>query len=149
MSHDLIDVATVQARSGETYSGTKLEQVEAFITDASALVRLIAETDFHDPDTNAEVALPAAIVPVMVAMVRRAIDVPVAAAAGLNSENFPAYSWSGGGGLEGSSPAASLYATRRERGIIRQAAEVMPMASIALVSEIDQDDADEDEVLIT
>jgi hypothetical protein len=149
MAHDLITVAELEARMKRTLAaGAETDQANAFIADASALVRLIAETDFHDPDTDAEVALPAAIRPVVVAMVRRAIDVPVGAAAGLSSESFPAYSWSGGGAIEGGQPAASIYATRRERGIIREAAGVNGMASVALGSEAEQVEDSEEEVEI-
>lgn len=38
----LIEVADVQARTGETYSGTELARVNAFIQDISALVELYA-----------------------------------------------------------------------------------------------------------
>lgn len=148
MAHDLITAADVTARSGTTYAGAELTKVNAFIDDASALVRLIAETDFHDPDSGAEVALPAAIKPALVSMVRRALEVPVGAAAGLSSETLPSYSWAGGGGFEGGQAAASIYATRREIGIIRNAAGVVPMKSIAVISEFDQDEDADEEVVI-
>lgn len=150
MSHDLITVAELQARMKQTFAdpSPELDQVNAFIADASALVRLIAENDFHDPDTDAEETLPPAIRVVMVAMVQRALTVPVGAAAGLNGETFPSYSWSGGGAIEGGQPAASIYATRRERGIIRDGAGVVPMKSLPMGSEIAYVDDPEEEVEI-
>lgn len=149
MSDPLLSIAELQARTGKTYSGTELAQANAFIEDASALVREIAETDFHDPDTGA-FARPEAIRPVVVAMVRRALELPVGAAAGLTGEQIGAYGWQAGGS-EGSGrggPSASLYATRREVRIIRRAAGRLGVKSIPIVTEWDQTTDPEVEVVI-
>lgn len=132
MSHPLISIEDLEARTGKEYAGTQLAQAEAFIEDASDLVRLIAETDFHD-DAGA-LDLPGAIRPVVVAMVRRALEVPVGAAAGLTAEMVGAYSWQSAGGDAGSGPAASLYATKREVRIIRKAAGLSSLKSIPIES---------------
>jgi hypothetical protein len=138
MSHPLITIAELEARTRKTYADTALAQANAAIADASALVRLIADgADFHD-DADA-LDLPEAIRPVVVAMVRRALEVPAGAAAGLTAEMVGAYSWqaAGGGsgsGVSSSGPAASLYATRREVRIIRKAAGLSSLRSVPIES---------------
>lgn len=124
MSHDLISIDELEARSGKEYVGTALAQATAAIADASGLVRLIAESDFHDADGN--LALPGAIRPVVVAMVRRALEVPVGAAAGLTGEQVGAYGWQQN---PGGAAAASLFATKREVRIIRKAAGTSSLKS--------------------
>lgn len=133
MSHPLITIAELQARTGQTYAGTELAKANAAIEDASALVRQIGESEFHD--AAAALALPEAIRPVVVAMVRRALEVPTGAAAGLTAEMVGAYSWQAGGrdgSGAGSGPTASLYATKREIRIIRKAAGVSTLKSIPI-----------------
>lgn len=132
MSHPLITIAELQARTGQTYAGTELAKANAAIEDASALVRQIGESEFHD--VAAALDLPEAIRPVVVAMVRRALEVPTGAAAGMTAEMVGAYSWQAGGGGDSSGPAASLYATKREIRIIRKAAGVSTLKSIPIES---------------
>lgn len=128
MSHPLITVAELEARTAKTYAGDELAKVTALIEDASDLVRLIADgADFHD--AVGDLALPGAIRPVVVAMVRRALEVPAGAAAGLTGEQLGAYGWqqNPGGGA-----AASLFATKREVRIIRKAAGVSSLKSVPI-----------------
>jgi hypothetical protein len=137
MSHPLITIAELEARTGKTYADTALAQATAAIEDASALVRLIADgADFHD-DADA-LDLPQAIRPVVVAMVRRALEVPIGAAAGLTGEMVGAYRWQSasgnGSGGTASGPTASLYATRREVRIIRKAAGLSSLRSVPIES---------------
>lgn len=130
MSHPLITIAELQARTGKTYAGADLAKANALIEDASDLVRLIAGgADFHDEADD--LALPAAIRPVVVAMVRRALEVPVAAAAGLTGENIGSYGWQQN---PGGATAASLYATKREVRIIRKAAGLSSLTSVPIES---------------
>ncbi len=146
MSHDLITIVELEARTGKTYAGAELAKAEALIVDASALVVQIAETEFHD-DVDA-LDLPGAVRPVVVAMVRRALEVPAGAAAGLTGEQVGSYGWqSNSSGA--SQPAASIYATRREIWIIRTAAGVSPMKSISVGSEFEPYLEDADGVIIS
>jgi hypothetical protein len=136
MSHPLITIAELEARTGKEYADTALAQANAAIEDASALVRQIGESEFHD--AGGDLALPEAIRPVVVAMVRRALEVPTGATAGLTGEMVGAYSWqsASGNGSGGSfaGPAASLYATRREVRIIRKAAGLSSLRSVTIES---------------
>jgi hypothetical protein len=105
----LIEVSAVEARMRRTFTDADLTQVEAFIADASALVRDIADGRLDDA-TPATV--PAAIVPVIVKMIRRAIDNPAAIA---EEGSDSTYRWRA---VEG---ATDIYATDREEEIIRGA----------------------------
>lgn len=145
MSDDLITIAELQARTGKTYADAELAKAEALIDDASALVRQIAETDFHD-DSD-ELDLPEAVRPVVVSMVRRALEVPAGAAAGLTGEQIGAFGWQANAS-GGSQPAASIYATRREIGIIRTAAGVSPMKSLSVGSDAGVYTTEDDDVLV-
>ena len=109
MPDPLITVAQLEARLGETFSGTKLAQVETLLDDASALVRQVARTDFAT-------SVPATIVTVVGQMVRRALDNP----GELTGENMGTYGWQA---QQPSPSGGSLYITRAERRIIREAAE--------------------------
>lgn len=106
---DLITVAQIEARLGQAFTGTDLAQVEALIDDASALVRHVARTDFAT-------SVPATIVTVVGQMVRRALDNP----GELTGENIGTYGWQA---QQPSPSGGSLYVTRAERRIIREAAE--------------------------
>lgn len=106
---DLITVDQLEARLAETFTGTALAQVQGLIADASALVILAARTDFTTT------GVPAVIVAVVAQMVRRALENPEE----LTGENIGTYGWQ----AQQSSPSGgSLYVTRAERRIIREAA---------------------------
>lgn len=118
MAHDLIEATDVEARIGRTLTADETTQANAFITDASALVRDVAGTDFHDDDGN-ELPTPSAIVPVLVSMVRRAFENPL----GSSSEDIGDYRWQGRG---------TIYLTKRERSIVRRAAGKLGVGAVTL-----------------
>jgi hypothetical protein len=118
---DLITVEQLEARLGTTFSGTGLTQVEGLIDDASALVRQVARWTDAQPTT-----VPGTIVAVMGQMLRRALDNP----GELTAEQMGAYGWQAqqaSGGERG----GTLYVTRAERRIIREAAERPAVITIA------------------
>jgi hypothetical protein len=112
------------------------EQIEAFIDDASALVVQIA---FSDADNEWETPddTPAAVIPVVVSMVRRAIENP----RGLSGEQLGDYQWQAGQGIS----SATIYATRREERIIRKAAG---LASLGHVQFLTGDESESDDDLL-
>jgi hypothetical protein len=107
---DLITVEQLEARLKQEFTGTALTQVQGLIADASALVRLVARTDFAT-------SVPATIVTVVAQMVRRALENPEER----TGENIGAYGYQAMGQLTASSGGA-IYVTRAERRIIREAA---------------------------
>lgn len=108
---DLITVEQLEARLATDFSGTGLTQAEALIADASGLVRQVARWTDAEP-----ASVPASIVAVVAQMIRRALDNPSERTA----EQIGAYGWQ----AQHSSAVtgASLYITRAERRIIRDAA---------------------------
>jgi len=113
VAESLITLGQYEKRLGlgeGSLSGAEASQVEAYIEDASALVRDIAADDFLD-DAGA-LDVPASIVPVVVSMVRRAVDNP----RGLTGEQIGPFSYQAAG-----SNAAGIFATRNEKRIIRRA----------------------------
>ena len=119
----LIDLETYGVRVGTDYDesspGTVEDQISAFIDDASALVLQIANLDTDWTDST----VPAAVVPVIVNMVKRAVDNP----RGLTGEQLGDYQWQSSGGSQ-----TGIYATREERRIIRRAAGTLSVSSVAL-----------------
>lgn len=118
----LITVAQYEARAATSYAGDELTKVTALIDDASALVNLIAfgttTADYWDDTT-----VPDAVVPVVVSMVRRALENP----RGLSGEQLGDYQWQAG-----QSTSQTIYATRPERRIIRRAAGTLGVGSATL-----------------
>lgn len=108
MSDPLVTVEQLEARLGEEFSGTKLAQVEALLDDASALVRQVGRTEFDPP-------VPAVIVTVVTQMLRRALDNP----GELTAEQIGSYGYQA---QQPSPSGGSIYVTRAERRIIREAA---------------------------
>jgi hypothetical protein len=107
---DLITLEQFEVRTGLVLTPTQTAQVEALITDASALVVDIAA----DPDvtgTWTSATVPPAVVPVVVSMVRRGFENPH----GFTQETTPGYSYSGASGN-------GIFATRDEARTIRRAA---------------------------
>jgi hypothetical protein len=123
---DLITLAQWTARTGRTLSATKETQVEALITDASALVvDVVNDATTTDAWDAASVGtVPASIVPVVVSMVRRGFDNPN----GHTGESVGAYSYSG-------ASTSGLFATRDEVKAIRKAAGLAGVASLHLESD--------------
>lgn len=103
----LISVADLTARQVEYVDST---QAQAAIDDASAVARACVEPVFDDvetPDT------PAAVVAVVVGMVRRVLTNP----RGLAQETLGDYSYAAG-----ANAVATLLPTTRERRLLRKAA---------------------------
>lgn len=128
MAHDLIAVSDVEARLNTTFSGTDLTQVQAFITDASALVREVTGEDFHDDDTGTEEATPAAIVPIMVSMIRRALDNPAG--------HTQASQQAGPFMMQTQKYGTGIYATKQERRMLRRAVGKLPVASVGMTNDL-------------
>lgn len=122
---DLITLSQWTDRTGRTLSASEATQVDALIVDASGLVVDIVNdadvTDLWDAGTPGTV--PAAVVPVVVNMVRRGFDNPN----GYTSESVGGYSYNGDAGT-------GIYATRDEVRVIRRAVSTSGIASLNLDS---------------
>ena len=123
---DLITVAQWTARTGRDLTSSEHSQVEALITDASALVVNIVN-DATVTDTWTGDDIPGSVVPVVVAMVRRGLDNPH----GFTQENVDGYSYSTGA-------TTGLFATRREAREVRKAAGKAPIGALNLTSHLPQ-----------
>ncbi|WP_329097021.1 hypothetical protein OG979_17490 [Actinomadura citrea] len=99
------------------FEGKTEADVSALIDGASALVSLVAQPADLDAAT-----LPPAIVPVLVAMIRRGLSNPL----GRSGEQMGDYGWQAAGGGE------SLYATPREERIIRRAVGQLSAGTVTL-----------------
>lgn len=121
---DLITVAQFTDRTGRTLTASQTIQVEAFITDASALVVDIVN-DSATTDTWTSATAPASVVPVVVNMVRRALDNPH----GYTSEGVGSYNYNGG-------KPEGIFATRLEERTIRKAASLSGFGTINLESDL-------------
>lgn len=119
----LISIDQLNDRLGQTLAGDAETQAEAFIEDASELVLQIATGNGDAPAWDSPNDLPGAVVPVIVSMVRRAIENP----RGLSGEQLGDYQWQAGQGGQ-----ASIYATRREERIIRRAAGRLGAGTVQL-----------------
>lgn len=128
----LISLSQYGTRVGVEYDesspGTTEEQIEAFLDDASALVNLIAfgntTADYWDDyDESGSNPLPGAVVPVIVNMVRRALENP----RGLTGEQLGDYQWQAASGSQ-----TAIYAMREERRIIRRAAGSLSVSTVQL-----------------
>lgn len=124
---DLITVQQWTARTGRDLTNTEYVQVEALIEDASALVANIVNDatvtdtwDATDPGT-----VPGAVVPVVVAMVRRGLDNPH----GFTQENADGYSYS-------VASTTGVFATRYEAREVRKAAAKSPIGALNLSSHL-------------
>lgn len=116
---DLITVEQLEARLKTDFTGAALAQVQGLIADASALVRQVARwTD------AAPTAVPAVIVTVCAQMIRRALDNP----GELTAENIGTYGYQA---QQPSPTGGSIYVTRTERRIIREAAGRPAVITIA------------------
>lgn len=110
----LIAVADLDAR-GIEYATS--DQAQAAIDDASAIVRQYVAPVLDDVDTP---DAPAAVVAVVVAMVRRGLTNP----RGLAQETLGDYSYAAG-----SNAVATMFPTRREKVLLRQAASAYARAN--------------------
>lgn len=125
MAQPLIAVSDLETRLNTTLGSDESAQAEALIQDASALVRDYADDDFIADDGTLDV--PDAVIPVVVSMVRRARENPL----GRTAENLGDFGWqqqpSGGAGTP-----PTLYATRREKRIVRRAAQKSSVGTVQL-----------------
>lgn len=119
----LITVAELIARPG--FEGLDSGQAAALIDDASALVRLEAESAL---DAVESPATPAAVVAVMVNMIRRGFRNPT----GNASETLGDYSYTSApdGGV------ATLYLTGREKRIVRKAAGMAGAGTVVMTGDL-------------
>ena len=131
---DLITVLQWTDRTGRTLSATEQAQVEALIEDASALVANIVNdsTVTDDWDAATPGTVPPAIVPVVVAMVRRGLDNPH----GFTQENADGYSYS-------VASTTGVFATRYEAREVRKAAAKSPVGALNLSSHLPQSRRDD------
>ena len=121
---DLITTAQYLARTGQVLADVNADQVSALITDASALVvDVVNDTDVTD--TWDSTTVPDSVVPVVVSMIRRAIDNPN----GYRSESIDGYSFTG-------AETTGLFATRSEVRVIRRAVGAAGVAEISLTSHL-------------
>lgn len=117
---DLITLEMYTVRLGRTLNSAQSDQVEAFITDASALVRRIANGELDAADST---TVPAVIVPVVVGMVRRGIENP----RNNTSEKLGDYQWAGGG---------TIYATDEEAAIVQGAVGMNVIREVTLTNDL-------------
>lgn len=124
---DLITVSQWTDRTGRTLSATELTQVGALIEDASALVvNIVNDTTLTDDwDASTPGTVPGAVVPVVVAMVRRGLDNPL----GFTQENADGYSYS-------VASTTGVFASRREAREVRKAAAKSPAGALNLSSHL-------------
>lgn len=124
---DLITVLQWTDRTGRSLSSTEQTQVEALIEDASALVvNIVNDADVTDGwDAATSGTVPGAVVPVVVAMVRRGLDNPH----GFTQENADGYSYS-------VASTAGVFASRREAREVRKAAAKSPVGALNLSSHL-------------
>lgn len=106
----LMSVTQYEARAGRTFSGVGLAQVEAYLDDASAIVRRIAATRDDDEislDAVDYTNVPPELLPIIFNMVQRGISNP----RGLTSETLGDYSYS-------QTADRTIYATSEEEKLI-------------------------------
>lgn len=105
-----MSVQQYQARAGRTFSGVGLAQVEAYLDDASALVRRLAATRDDDELSLDDVDytnVPPELLPIIFNMVQRGLQNP----RGLTSETLGDYSYS-------QTADRTIYATSEEEKLI-------------------------------
>jgi hypothetical protein len=109
-----------QTRWGRLLTADEIMQVDALLTDASALV-----LDVADLTTDWTAAtLPAAVLPVVCEVVRRAFDNP----AGLQGETIGDYTWRG----TKTDETSSVYLTASEKRTIRRATGRLAVGTVTL-----------------
>lgn len=90
MAGPLISIDQLEVRIGRDLTGAELAQAEAFIEDASALIRrFVAPTDPNGLWVNAPHGVPGDLVPIVVRVVNRALSNPH----GLDSETVGSHTW--------------------------------------------------------
>ena len=122
MPEPLMTVEQYTARLGRPLSGSRADQAEAFLDDASAEMRRIADGAL-DETTHEDV--PGELRLVLFSMVTRARTNP----RGLDSESIG--DWQGGG-------MRGVYATEDEKTIIRDCAGISAVREIQLTGDMPQ-----------
>lgn len=124
---DLITLDQWTARTGRTLTSDQAVQVSQLITDASALVvDIVGDSDTTDTwDASTAGTVPGAVVPVVVAMVRRGLDRPYDD----TGSRLGDYQYSGASG-------SGVFASRQEAKIIRKAAGKAPVGALNLESDL-------------
>jgi hypothetical protein len=119
----LLSLEQYEARAGRSFTGLKKAQVEAYLDDASAIVRRIAatsdedETDLDDVDHT---DVPDLIKPIVTSMVNRGLANP----RGLTSERIGDYAYTAAG--------QAIYATAEEERLILAAVDRSLIGHITL-----------------
>ena len=127
---DLITVVQLEARLKDEFTGTDLAQVEALISDASALVNQVARTDFADV-TSFPAGVPGTVVAVVAQILRRALDNP----GELTAEQIGAYGWQSQ--HSSSISGGAIYLTRAERRSVRTAAGLPSFIAMPMTADPD------------
>jgi len=121
---DLATVADFTNRYEQELTTEELGRVAYLLTDASALVADVA--DLATAWTAA--TLPASVLPVICAVVRRALDNP----SGLQGETIGDYTWRG----NKSGETSNLYLTADEKRIVRRAAGRLAIGTVILEGDL-------------
>lgn len=115
----MITVGDLETRFGRTFTATETAQATAFIADAEALVvETVGDATVTDVWATTP---PAAVIPVLVNMVRRAMDNPH----GLSGETNERYSYTGG-------KPEGIFATGDEVRALRRAANKTGVGALDL-----------------
>lgn len=124
----LVDLVDYLTRTGQVLDDLDVAEQQQLITtlgDASALIRLEAGVDWI-ADDGVSVTTPAAVVPIVVAMVQRKLMNP----SGLTGETLGDHSWQ----MANASP--DLYLTKAERTTVRRAAGRLGAGSVQLEGDL-------------
>jgi hypothetical protein len=117
---DFLTIDEYEARAGRTFTGVKRAQIEAFLTDASAIVRRVAQPHLDDADAE---TVPRQIKPIIFNMVTRATTNP----RGLKSERIGDYAYDTHG-----PGSVSIYTTAEEDRLILEAVDETIIGHITL-----------------
>ncbi|MCK9921607.1 hypothetical protein MXD61_06840 [Frankia sp. AgPm24] len=121
----LVDLDGYTARVGEVDDPGEQGRITVRLGDASALVRQVAGLDWV-ADDGVTATTPDVVVPVVVAMVQRAVANPQ----GLTGETLGDHSWQ----MANASP--DLYLTRAERVTVRRAAGRLSVGTVSLEGDL-------------
>lgn len=118
----LLTVTELEGRLGYTLAGGLATQAARLIDDATAIVRQIAEGTLDTVDSP---NVPAPIVTVMVSMVRRAMNNPLA----LSGEAIDGHQWQASG-------STGVFANKWETKTIRRAVGVLGVGTVVLEGDL-------------
>lgn len=120
----LMTIEEYEARAGRTFTGIKRSQVQAYLDDASAIVRRIASSTSEDEislDDVDSTNVPAVIKPIIFNMVTRGLHNP----RGLTSERIGDYAYT-------QTADRTIYATAEEEKLILAAVDRTIIGHITL-----------------